>query len=283
MPTVTKALVVDQPWIDLILSGAKTWEMRGTGASHRGWFGLIRKGSGQVVGVSRLTGSGRPLSTEEMVASIDRHHIPEHMIRSGAVAKWTTPWHLADARPLPRPVPYRHPYGAVTWVNLDDSVSHAVASQVDLPVRAEPVAQLPRTPIPAPPRPTTVAAPSQAPVAAAAIPVASQTLPPNAMLGETAITEGNLKHNHFYLRGFLHHFPDELVGGRDGTPPVVALVEAPGMPPTQTDICPRHRFFRDRSWTRQFFANHDAAPGDRVQVHQLAPRHYRVSLVKGAA
>lgn len=283
MPTVTKALIIDRPWIDLILSGAKTWEMRGTGASHRGWFGLIRKGSGQVVGVARLTGSGGPLSIEEMVASIDRHHIPEHMIRSRAVAKWTTPWHLADARPLPRPVPYRHPYGAVTWVNLEESVSRAIAAQMDLPVQADPVAQLARASIPAPPRPTPVAAHSQAPVAAAAIPVASKTLPPNAMLGETAITEGNLKNNHFYLRGFLHHFPDDLIGGRDATPPALALVEAVGMPPTQTDICPRHRFFRDRSWMRQFFANHDAAPGDRVQVHQLAPGHYRVSLVKGAA
>lgn len=283
MPTVTKALIVDQPWIDLILSGAKTWEMRGTGASHRGWFGLIRKGSGQVVGIARLTGSGQPLSTAEMVANIDRHHIPEQMIRSGAVAKWTTPWHLADARPLPRPVTYRHPYGAVTWVNLEDSVTRAIAAQLQLPAGDEPVAQALCAPIPAPARPTVLAAPRPAPVAAAVLPGSSQTLPPNAMLGETAITEGNLKNNHFYLRGFLHHFPDDLVGGRDANPPALALVEAKGMPPTKTDICPTHRFFRDRSWTRQFFANHDAAPGDRVQVHQLAHRHYRVSLVKGAA
>ena len=280
MLNVTKALIVDQPWIDLILSGAKTWEMRGTGASHRGWFGLIRKGSGQVVGVARLTGSGRPLSTEEMVASIDRHHIPEHMIRSGAVAKWTTPWHLADARPLPRPVPYRHPYGAVTWVNLDDSVGRAIAAQMDLPVQAEPVASASSGPVPAPRRPAPVATPTPR-VSPANF--QTQTLSPNVLLGETAITEGNLKNNHFYLRGFLHHFPDDLFGGRDANPPALALVEATGMPPTQTDICPTHRFFRDRSWTRQFFANFDAAPGDRVQVHQLAPRHYRVSLVKGAA
>jgi len=282
MTLITKALIVDQPWIDLILSGAKTWEMRGTGASHRGWFGLIRKGSGLVVGVARLTGSGQPLSTEEMVASMHRHHIPEHMIRSGAVAKWTTPWHLADARPLPRPVPYRHPYGAVTWVNLEESVTRAIGAQLDLPAQPGPVAQPPRSPVPVPKR-SAPAAPLKAAVAAPARPMATQPLPPNALLGETAITEGNLKNNHFYLRGFLHHFPDDLVGGRDATPPALALIEAAGMLPTKTDICPRHRFFRDRSWTRQFFANHDAAPGDRVQVHQLAPRHYRVTLVKGAA
>lgn len=281
MTLITKALVVDQPWIDLILSGRKTWEMRGTGASHRGWFGLIRKGSGQVVGVARLTGSGQPLSIEEMIAAIDRHHIPEQMIRSGAVAKWTTPWHLADSTRLPRPVPYRHPYGAVTWVNLEESVSRAISAQIDLPGHPEPVAQPARQPI-LPPRQTPAVAPRQAPVAVPATPAPTRAIPPDAMLGETAITAGNLKNNHFYLRGFLHHFPDNLIGGRDASPPAHALVEAEGLPPTQTDICPRHLFFRDRGWTRRFFAEHDAAPGDRVQVHQLSPRHYRVTLVKGA-
>lgn len=280
MTPITKALVIDQPWIDLILSGAKTWEMRGKGASHRGWFGLIRKGSGQVVGVARLTGSGQPLSTEEMVATIDRHHIPESMIRSGAVARWTTPWHLADARPLPRPVPYRHPFGAVTWVTLEDSVSRAISAQMDLPGQSEPIAQ-PVEKTVAPPRQTPTVAPPKAAVAVPATPSLAQPLPPNTVIGETTITAGNLKNNHFYLRTFLHHFPDSLIGGRDAAPPVLALIEAAGMHPTNTDICPTHRFFRDRSWTRQFLANHDAAPGDRVQVHQIAPRHYRVTLVKG--
>ncbi|MCU0731924.1 MAG: ASCH domain-containing protein [Hyphomonas sp.] len=280
MTPITKALIIDQPWIDLILSGAKTWEMRGTGASHRGWFGLIRKGSGQVVGVARLTGSGQPLSTEEMVATIDRHHIPEPMIRSGAVARWTIPWHLADARPLARPVPYRHPSGAVTWVNLEDSVSRAIAAQMDLPGQPEPVAQAVQQTV-APPRQTPTLEPPKAAVAVPAMPSPARPLPPNTMIGETTITAGNLKNSHFYLRGFLHHFPDTLIGGRDASPPDLARIEADGMPATRTDICPTHRFFRDRSWTRQFFAHHDAAPGDRVQVHQVAPRHYRVSLVKG--
>lgn len=104
---------------------------------------------------------------------------------------------------------------------------------------------------------------------------------PHRMLGEVTLTLGNLKNSHFYLRSFLHHFPEQLVGGRDLNPPALALVEAAGMPPSQTDICVRHRFFRDRSWTKRFFANHDAVPGDRVQVHQIKPLHYRVSLVKG--
>ena len=32
---------------------------------------------------------------------------------------WRTPWVLANARPLQKPVRYKHPSGAVIWVNLD--------------------------------------------------------------------------------------------------------------------------------------------------------------------
>lgn len=270
MTAVTKALIVDQPWIDLILSGRKTWEMRRTGTSYRGWFGLIRKGSGQVVGVARLTGSGSPLTPAEMIAAIDQHHIPEHMIRSGAVAKWTTPWHLSHARPLNPSVAYSHPYGAVTWVNLEDEVTRAISGQMDLaPVStraaATPMAERKRLetlPLATPP-----------------------TMTPNcgALLGEVQITQGNLTNDHFYLRSFLHHFPALLIGGRDHPNPVLALVEADGVPSAMTDICPRHRFFRNRAWTRRFFANHDATPGDFVRVSQIAPLHYRVTVLKGAA
>ena len=52
------------------------------------------------------------------------------------------------------------------------------------------------------------------------------------------------------------------------------------MRPTNTDICPRHKFFRDRSWTRAFLAAADAEPGDNVRVQEVAPYHYRLSLIK---
>lgn len=278
MIQITKALVIDQPWIDLILSGVKTWEMRGTGTSFRGPFGLIRKGSGQVVGTACMIGSGSPLTTAQMIASIDKHHIPERMILGGQVAKWTTPWHLADARPLPRPVPYRHPYGAVTWVNLAPEVTAAIGAQLELRETQGTPAPI-MTPVtalrPIPSRPQPAATPL----------VRQQTGSVGAaggdLLGETLVTEANLQNNHFYMRAFVTRFPDALIAGKDRSPPVLATVEANAMPPTETDICPRHLFFRARRWTRQFLENHDAAPGDRVQVHQIAPLHYRISLVKG--
>jgi hypothetical protein len=40
---------------------------------------------------------------------------------------WLTPWVLVDAKRLAAPVPYSHPSGAVTWVDLETSVGTAVA------------------------------------------------------------------------------------------------------------------------------------------------------------
>lgn len=49
---------------------------------------------------------------------------------SGRASKWTTAWYLADAQTLGKPVPYKHPMGAVTWVNLDPGVEAAILAQM---------------------------------------------------------------------------------------------------------------------------------------------------------
>ncbi len=128
---ITKGLIVADPWIAYLLNGSKTWEMRSSGTSHRGWFGLIRKGSGAVCGIARMVDVGAPLSPAEMIAAFEWHRIPEHMILSGEVAKWNTPWKLADLCCLAQPVPYKHKSGAVTWVELDDAAIEGIAGQLD--------------------------------------------------------------------------------------------------------------------------------------------------------
>lgn len=50
-----RALIVRQPWIDLILSGKKTWEMRGAKINVRGRIGLIEQGTGLIFGETKLT------------------------------------------------------------------------------------------------------------------------------------------------------------------------------------------------------------------------------------
>lgn len=272
MDSIHKGLVIREPWIDLLLSGQKVWEMRGQRPSYRGWIGLIRKGSGRVSGVARLVDVGAALSPDEMVATFDKHRIPEHMIRSGEVSKWTIPWKFADIRTLPEPVPYRHPNGAITLFSLPPETSRKILEQLGHTRDSSSTGSVPHVSPVNPPMNTSIDRTPR---------LAEQNRERSgALLGETELTTGNLKNDHFYLRAFLDRFPKELVGGRDRAPQVLAKVNANGVQATSTDICPRHRFFRDRSWTRAFLASNDAEPGDLIQVYEIAPLHYNILLNK---
>lgn len=124
---ISRALVIDQPWITLILDGKKTWEMRSTGTSIRGPIGLIQKGTGRVVGAAEIVGCEGPLDREARVAAAKYHQIPLQQVQSGAVDKWCYAWKLANVKRLATPISYVHPKGAVIWVTLGDEV----AAQLD--------------------------------------------------------------------------------------------------------------------------------------------------------
>lgn len=126
MQSVTKALVIADPWIGMILDGTKTWEMRSRATKVRGTVGLIRKGTGRIWGVADLDSCGDALTPDEMVRYFSKHRIPEAMVRSGEIARWNRPWMLDDIRTLKQPVPYIHKRGAVTWVTLESEVSDAI-------------------------------------------------------------------------------------------------------------------------------------------------------------
>jgi len=114
-----KALIIDTPWIDLILSGEKVWEMRSRSCSIRGRIGLIRKGSGQIVGTADLESCLGPFSEAELKQQCDKHAITaDRMADEVWMSKWNYAWVLKNVEALSEPVSYNHPNGAVTWVNI---------------------------------------------------------------------------------------------------------------------------------------------------------------------
>ena len=123
----TKGLVIKSPYIDRILAGTKTWEMRSIATSVRGPIALIKQGSGQVVGVANLVGVKGPLTKQDKLRSIDKHQISVDRLETGETDKWDTAWVLENAQLLKTPIHYQHPNGAVIWVNLDDSVQKQLA------------------------------------------------------------------------------------------------------------------------------------------------------------
>lgn len=104
------------------------WEMRSKATKKRGPIALIRKGSGLVVATATLSECLPALTSGTMQTHFGKHQIPPSMT-SAPGYKWFTPWVLTDIRPLQRPVPYKHPAGAVTFVNLDTNVIDAILSQ----------------------------------------------------------------------------------------------------------------------------------------------------------
>ena len=125
-----KGLVIDEPWISLIVSGQKTWEMRSRNTLVRGPIALIRKGSKTVIGTADLVRTLPKLSPSELKESVDNHRVPESEI--GEDFKYTTAWVLECRRLLREPVPYRHPPGAVIWVNLASEVTTMIERRLVL-------------------------------------------------------------------------------------------------------------------------------------------------------
>jgi len=110
-----RGLLIKTPWIDLIISGEKTWELRSRGTNVRGKIALIRSGSGSIVGTATLADCF-PASDELLAKNLKKHRVSMRQVHD--YGKDIFVWRLEDARALPKPMPYHHPQGAVIWVTL---------------------------------------------------------------------------------------------------------------------------------------------------------------------
>lgn len=124
-----KALIIREPYIGLILSGQKTWELRARACSHRGLTGLIRAGSKKIYGVGYLTDCLPPLTDAEIRKTSAFHAISETALEDVLRSGWRVPWVLSDVRILPLPVSYEHS-SQVTWVNLTGEETALVLAQL---------------------------------------------------------------------------------------------------------------------------------------------------------
>ncbi|TGQ16360.1 MULTISPECIES: hypothetical protein [unclassified Mesorhizobium] len=266
-----KGLIIDEPWIGLILKGEKIWEMRKTACHHRGPVALIRKGSGAVVGTAKVIESLPAIETREAYSAAERHHrIP--FARQGTAFDdgWRTPWVLSNAQALPKPVPYKHPYGAVIWVNLDNDVIAAIQSRE--------TADGPAT--------------GTGSVAAIQHPLAASSPSPQVhshldreqrgAVRVVRVTGGNLRNNHIYLP--LDFFPKDAIGGSNQSElaaRTIAVRFVPGQT-VETDIDGTKRILRARSPVADFFARSGMKDGDAVRIAGVSPYRYEITKVEDA-
>ena len=117
MPTLN-AVPIRAPFVDWILDGKKTWEIRTRATNIRGKVGLIKSKSLTVVGTCEIVDVLGPL-TAAMIQKNARSKMNEAPSDClDCVGQYA--WVLGDVRRIVEPVPYLHPSGAVVWVKLDE-------------------------------------------------------------------------------------------------------------------------------------------------------------------
>jgi DNA (cytosine-5)-methyltransferase 1 len=102
------------------------------------------------------------------------------------------------------------------------------------------------------------------------------------------VTAGNLRQNHIYVTGHHDFFPDDCIGASSksddgdgrGVPIVITLDGLNKSVKTDIGSDPRtgkpRRHFRDRSWVREFFEQHEIQAGDLLAIERRGKRRYRL-------
>lgn len=118
-----RGLIIKAPWTDLIFSGCKTWEIRGAKTNIRGRIAIIQSGTKHIYGYADLVDCIGPLTVDQMNLSSNRkkHSIPLKVENEDEMPyPKTYAWVLDKVEKLKPPIPYKHPSGAIIWVNLEN-------------------------------------------------------------------------------------------------------------------------------------------------------------------
>jgi len=119
------AIPIKEPWIDIILIGVKTWEIRSKNTKKIGPVALIRSGSGTVVGTANLSNVIK--LTRDLCSKNARKMGMTKTEALTCIGEYA--WELKDVVQLKKPVPYKHPPGAITWVTLDEPTTKKVLAE----------------------------------------------------------------------------------------------------------------------------------------------------------
>jgi hypothetical protein len=122
-----RGLLERDPYASQLLDGEKIWEIRGRSTHIRGPILIVKSGTGQLYGTADLVRVLGPLELEDLAAApeLPVQERAHHRTNGLPYAK-TYAYVFSNPRWFKRPIPYRHPSGAVTWVRLPEIDLRAV-------------------------------------------------------------------------------------------------------------------------------------------------------------
>ena len=129
-----RGLIIKKEPLAKILDGKKTWEMRSRAVTFRERIALIQSKSGKVIGTADLVACIGPLSREKLTNNRDKHQATDETLAEnfGYKENGVYAWELSNAQRLAKPVRYKHPSGAVIWVDLE-KITEAIINQLPNP------------------------------------------------------------------------------------------------------------------------------------------------------
>ena len=114
-----RGLIVRDPYASQLLDGEKIWEIRGKPTQIRGPVVIVKAGTGQAFGVANLVRVLGPVELEDL---LDAPELPvgerEDLREHGLPYRKTYAYVFTNPLWFERPISYKHPRGAVTWVRL---------------------------------------------------------------------------------------------------------------------------------------------------------------------
>ena len=109
-------LIIKGQWLDLILSGKKTLEIRGSDTKKVGEaIYLLESGTHRVRGKCRIY-STHPISCSNWSEEYEKHCVDIAYAELKKIYKNPHAWELTEVEPIKTTWYYNHPKGAVIWV-----------------------------------------------------------------------------------------------------------------------------------------------------------------------
>jgi len=112
-------LIIRQPWIEMVLSELKPWEMRSSKTTKRGRICLIEQGTSSIVGEANLVNCLKP---QKRFIEDDYWYWKHRINDKSLMKKWNTPWILREVKRYDEPIIFNQPPGAVIWVDVHKAI-----------------------------------------------------------------------------------------------------------------------------------------------------------------